>query len=78
MPLLPAPADEGRLEECVDRIDELVNELAHHPEIVLALALRIHLGALLRAMVESHACTREEARQFVLELEHEALGVGDD
>jgi hypothetical protein len=33
------------------------------------------LGGLLRAMVDGQICTREHAREFVLELEQEALGI---
>jgi hypothetical protein len=70
------PAGSGTIEECVDEIDSLIERLDRYPPPVLAFALRTHLGGLLRAMVESQVCTREQARQFVLELEHEALGVG--
>jgi len=69
-------SSDGTIEECVDEIDEFIERLARYPTPVLAFALRTHLGGLLRAMVSGHVCTREHARQFVLELEHEALGVG--
>jgi hypothetical protein len=66
----------GTIEECVDEIDEFIARLDRYPPAVLAFALRTHLGGLLRAMVDGQVCTREQARQFVLELEGEALGVG--
>lgn len=69
------PSD-GTIEECIDELDEFIERLARYPTPVLAFALRTHLGGLLRAMVSGHVCTREHVRQFVLELEHEALGVG--
>ena len=71
-------ANDGSIEECLDEIDEFIGRLDRYPPPVLAFALREHLGGLLRAMVDSHVCTREHVRQFVLELEHEheALGVG--
>jgi hypothetical protein len=69
-------SSDGTLEECVDEIDEFIEQLGRYPPPVLAYALRSHLGALLRAMVTNHISTREHVRQFVLELEHEALGVG--
>jgi len=66
----------GTIEECIDELDGCIERLQHYAPPVIAFALRAHLGELLRAMVEGHVCTREHVRQFVLELEHEALGVG--
>jgi hypothetical protein len=70
------PDRSGTIEECIDEIDEFIGSLERFPPPVLAFALRSHVSGLLRAMVESEVCTREQARQFVLELEQEALGVG--
>ena len=42
------------------------------------MALRIHLGALLRAMVDDQLCSRQEVRDFVLALEQEAIGATDE
>ncbi len=67
---------DGTIEECVDELDEFIEQLGRYPPPVLAFALRTHLGGLLSAMVAGQICTREHVRQFVLELEHEALGVG--
>jgi hypothetical protein len=79
-PLLDESADnqmnEGTIEECVDLIDGCIEQLDRFTAPVMAYALRVHLGGLLRAMVDGQICTREHARQFVLELEQEALGVG--
>jgi len=69
-------ANSGTIEECIDELDELIGQLDRYATPVLAFALRTHLGGLLRAMVDGQVCTREQARQFVLELEQEALGVG--
>ncbi len=69
-------ANGGTIEECIDEVDEFVRRLERYAPPVIAFALRAHLAELLRAMVESQVCTREHARQFVLELEQEALGVG--
>jgi hypothetical protein len=66
------------IEQCVDRLDEMVQSLDPYPDAVLAIALRLHLSALLRAMVEQHVCSREDVRQFLVELEQEALGIGED
>jgi hypothetical protein len=67
--------DEGTIEECVDTIDASIEQLDRFTAPVLAYALRVHLGGLLRAMVDGQICTREHAREFVLELEQEALGI---
>jgi hypothetical protein len=64
------------LEQCVDQIDEFIETLARYPESVIAMSLRIHLGALLRAMVDDQLCSREEVREFVVALEREAIGSG--
>ena len=70
-------SDEASLEQCIDEIDQFVATLDRYQEPVLAFALRAHLSALLRALVDSRACTREEVRQFLVELERETLGVGE-
>jgi hypothetical protein len=70
-------SDEASLEQCIDEIDKFVDTLDRYQEQVLAFALRAHLSALLRALVDSRACSREEVRQFLVELERETLGVGE-
>ncbi len=75
--LSPVGAEGATLEQCIDEIDQFVASLQRYQEPVLAFALRMHLSAMLRAMVDCHTCTREEVRQFLVELEQEALGVGD-
>jgi hypothetical protein len=76
MPARSEHISSGSIEECIDEIDAAIGRLERFPPAVMALALRTHLGGLLRAMVEGQVCTREQARQFVLDLEYEALGVG--
>jgi hypothetical protein len=63
------------LEQCVDEIDDFIETLERYPESVIAMALRIHLGALLRAMIDEQICSREEVRELVVALEREAIGV---
>lgn len=75
MSAIQDPAAHGTIEECIDQIDDFIDRLERYPPPVLAFALRAHLGGLLRAMVDQQVCTREQVRQFVVELEHEALGV---
>lgn len=72
----PASPAAAAIEQCVDEIDDFIETLERYPESVIALALRIHLGALLRAMVNDELCSREEVREFVIALEQEALGGG--
>jgi hypothetical protein len=70
------PADgsvESLMEECLDDIDEFMGTLQRFPDTVIASSLRIHLAALLRAMVDSDGCSREDVRGFVAALEQEAL-----
>ncbi len=76
MPGKPASPAAAVIEQCVDEIDDFIETLERYPESVIALALRIHLGALLRAMVNDELCGREEVREFVIALEQEALGGG--
>jgi hypothetical protein len=71
-----ADRDAGTMEECIDEIDAFMDGLERYPPPLLAFALRAHLAALLQAILEKQVWTREHARQFVLELEQEALGVG--
>ena len=76
--LNPAAGSAGpTLERCIDELGEFINGMQRYQEPVLAFALRMHLSALLRAMVDCHTCTREELRQFLVELEQEALGVSN-
>jgi hypothetical protein len=64
------------IEQCVDEIDDFIETMQPYPESVIATALRIHLGALLRAMIGDGLCSREEVHEFVIGLEQEALGTG--
>ncbi len=69
--------EDGTIEECIDAIDTFVDGLERYSVPVLAFALRVHLSGLLRAMVDGRVCTPDDVRQFVHELEQEALGSGD-
>lgn len=62
------------IEQCVDEIDDFIETLVRYPESVIAMALRIQLGALLRAMVDDQLCSRAEVCEFVAALEQEAIG----
>jgi hypothetical protein len=64
---------DGTIEECVDDIDEFVATLDKYPETVLAFALRVHLGGLLRALIERGVFTREQVTELVRDLARETL-----
>lgn len=69
---LTASSGDGSVEECLDLLDEIVKDLPYAPA-VLAVALRVHLEALLLALLSGDLCTREEVRAFLRELEREVL-----
>lgn len=61
------------LEECVDELNDFFDTLGRYAPTVIAVALRVHLEALLLVLLDARACTREEVREFVRGLEREAL-----
>ena len=61
------------VEECLDELNDFVAGLQDYSPTVLAVALRVHLEGLLRALLEGRLCTPEEVRDFVRELERDAL-----
>jgi hypothetical protein len=64
---------DGTIEECIDEFDGFVDTLTKYPEPVLALALRIHLAALLRALLESHRLTKAQVREFLRDMGREVF-----
>jgi hypothetical protein len=73
MPFADATSSDGTVEECLDEINDFIAGLSRYSPTVLAVALRVHLEALLQALLEGSLCTREEVRDFCRELEREAL-----
>jgi hypothetical protein len=65
--------DEGNVEQCIDELNDFFSGLTGYSPTILAVALRVHLEALLQSLVEGQLCTREEVRELVRELEREAL-----
>jgi hypothetical protein len=65
------PGD-GDVEQCLDVLNDLINELPYGLS-VMAVALRVHLEALLQALLAGELCTREEVRAFLKDLERDAL-----
>ena len=62
----------GSVEECLDLLNESVNDLQYGPAVI-AVGLRVHLEGLLLALLSGDLCTREEVRAFLRELEREVL-----
>ena len=65
--------DGESLEACLDEVGAALRSCEHHAPTTLAVALRVHLEALLQSLLESGLCSRAELRAFVQELEQEAL-----
>jgi hypothetical protein len=77
MPPTSRSNEDGTIEECIDELDTFVDGLERYSVAVLAFALRVHLSGLLRAMVDGEVCSPDDVRQFVHELEQDALGSAD-
>jgi hypothetical protein len=77
MSLADVERSEGAVEQCLDELNDFVDKL-HYSPTILAVALRVHLEALLLALLEAKICTREEVRDFVRELERDALQYDED
>ena len=73
MSVADAIRDDGTVEECLDDLGEMLDRLRGYPLSVTAVALRVHLQALLQVMLVNELCTRPEVRAFLKELEREAL-----
>ena len=73
MSLTEAARGAEALEACLEDLDELIAGLDRYAPTVVAVALRTHLEALLQALLESRQCSAVEVRDFLRELEREAL-----
>ena len=73
MPFVDAERTDGAIEECLDELNDFVAGLQRYSVTVVAVALRVHLETLLQALLEGKVCTREEVRDFLKELERDAL-----
>jgi hypothetical protein len=69
---------DGTVEECLDELNDLIAGLQRYSPTVLAVAMRVHLVTLLQALREAQLCTHEEIRDFVRELERDALQYDED
>ena len=73
MPFVDAEHSDGTIEECLDELNDFIGGLQRYSITVVAVALRVHLETLLQALLEGRVCTREEVRDFLNELERDAL-----
>lgn len=78
MSVMGSEADERLLEECIEALEAAVEKLDRFPAFVLALALRVHLAALLNAMQASGQIADGELRDFVSGVHPEADGLAED
>jgi hypothetical protein len=69
---------DATVEECLDELNDFIIGLQRYAPTVLAVALRVHLSTLLQALLEGQLCTREDVRDFVRELERDALQYDED
>ena len=72
MSLADARTD-ATVEECLDELNDFIMDLQRYSPTLLAVALRVHLSTLLQALLEGQLCSREDVRDFVRELERDAL-----
>jgi hypothetical protein len=73
MSLTDTERNDGAVEQCLDELNHFLAGLERYSPTVLAVTLRVHLETLLQALLEGGICTREEVRDFVRELERDAL-----
>jgi hypothetical protein len=78
MTFTEATRNDGAVEECLDELNDQMAKLQRYPPAVLAVALRVHLETLLQALLDGKVCSREEVRDFVRELERDALQYSED
>ena len=64
---------DGTIEECVEDLERFIATLTRYPEPVLALAMRVHLAGLLRALRDENALSEGDARQFLTDLGDEVF-----
>ena len=65
MSLIDTERNVGAVEQCLDEFNDVLAGLQRYSPTTLAVALRVHLEALLQALLEGKICTPEEVRDFV-------------
>ncbi len=66
--------DDALVEECIEKLDELVMALDRYPPAAVAIALGTCLEGLLGALLDERQCTPDEVRELLREIESGALG----
>lgn len=67
--------DESAIEACIDALEEATTALSHHPPRALALALAVHLQAVLSVLRAREEFTAQEVRGWLEEIACGALGL---
>jgi len=65
--------EDHAVEQCVDELGEALRALDGYPPTLIAVALRVHLEALLQTLLEAELCSHAEVRAYLKELEREVL-----
>lgn len=71
-PLDESDDDDALVEECIEKLDELVMTLDRYPPAAVAIALGTYLEGLLGALLDERQCTPDEVRGLLRDIE---LGV---
>lgn len=66
--------DDALVEECIEKLDELVMAFDRYPPAAVAIALGTYLEGLLGALLDERQCTPDEVRELLREIESGALG----
>ena len=65
--------DEAVVEECIEKLDELVTSLDRYPPGAVAVAMGTYLEGLLGALLDERQCTPDEVRELLREIESGVL-----
>jgi hypothetical protein len=50
---------DGTLEECLDELNDFMGGLQRYAPTIVAVAMRVHLGTLLQALLEAQQCAAQ-------------------
>lgn len=69
MPLIDGSYDDAVVEECIDKLDELIMALDRYPPAAVAVAIGTYFEGLLGALLDDRQCTADEVRELLREIE---------
>lgn len=75
MPRVDESDDDAVVEECIEKLDDLITSLDRYPPGAVAVALATYLEGLLGALLDEHQCTPDEVRKLLREIEVGVLEV---